>query len=85
MKSANLLAGSQLWNEGATNIVVTEFAPNVWSHQGMSSYNVPPIGSPSEIRGTTEPLSQGAIRIVDSILNARVPEAAILRDLEEGF
>jgi hypothetical protein len=41
--------------------------------------------APSEGVSPSHPLSEGAVRIGDSLLNARVPEVAILRDATEDF
>ena len=39
----------------------------------------------TENASPSHPLSEGAVRVGDSLLNARVPEAAILRDTSEDF
>jgi hypothetical protein len=40
---------------------------------------------PSENTEPSHPLSEGAVRVGNSLLSARVPEAAILRDEAEDF
>jgi hypothetical protein len=41
--------------------------------------------APTEDIAPSHPLSEGAVRVGDSLLNARVPEAAIQRDASEDF
>jgi hypothetical protein len=41
--------------------------------------------APTENVSPSHPLSEGAVRVGDSLLNARVPEAAILRDAPEDL
>jgi hypothetical protein len=41
--------------------------------------------APTESVPPSRALSEGAVRVGDSLLNARVPEAAILRDPSEDF
>lgn len=47
---------------------------------GVSSYTMP-----SENTSPSHPLNEGAVRVGNSLLSARVPESAILRDKAEDF
>lgn len=47
---------------------------------GVTSYTVP-----SENQTPSRPLDEGAVRVGNSLISARVPESAILRDRTEDF
>ena len=51
----------------------------------MPTSNVCSYTAPGENMSTCSPLSEGAIRLGNSLLTAYVPEDAILRDTTEGF
>ena len=52
---------------------------------GVTSYTVANVGLPTDTGAPSQPLSAGAVRVVNSVLNARVPENSILRDNDEDF
>ncbi len=54
--------------------------PRMLPESGVMSYTVS-----SENTAPSRPLSESAVRIGNSLLDARVPESAILRDTSEGF
>jgi len=58
---------------GGANLFVRD--PRELQECQVMSYVVP-----TENASPSHPLSEGAVRVGDSLLNARVPEAAILRD-----
>jgi hypothetical protein len=58
-------------------------ADPVWTRNGVNSYNVTPRSVPVDAPVAARPLSAATVRMMDSLLQARVPEASILRD-EEG-
>ena len=52
---------------------------------GVTSYTVANVGVPTDMGAPSQPLSAGAIRVVNSVLTARVPESSILRDSDEDY
>jgi hypothetical protein len=52
--------------------------------EGMSSVqSVTSCSIPADVASRSRPLSEGAVRVGNSLLNARVPEANFLRDHED--
>jgi len=51
----------------------------------LPTYSVMSYTVPSENAAPSHPLSEGAVRVGNSLLSARVPESAILRDKSEDF
>jgi len=49
----------------------------------LPSYSVTSYTVPSESTNTSNPLNESAVRVGNSLLDARVPESAILRDRSE--
>jgi len=58
--------------------------PSDW-REGATTYGVTSYTVPSENTSPSQPLTEGAVRVGNSLLNARVPESAILRDRSEDF
>jgi hypothetical protein len=53
--------------------------------RALPTYGVMSYTAPSENTAPSTPLNEGAVRVGNSLLNARVPESAILRDETEDF
>jgi hypothetical protein len=51
----------------------------------LTSYSVTTYTVPSESTKTSNPLNEAAVRVGNSLLDAHVPESAILRDRSEDF
>jgi hypothetical protein len=65
------------------NVIVSNLTPpdrNLTPTYSVCSYTLP-----SESAEYSVPLSERAVRLGNSLLNAAVPESAILRDGDEGF
>jgi hypothetical protein len=70
-------------NETITIIGTQNLTPsNSWE---MPTTNICTYTASEEGIGPSAPLSDGAIRLVNSILAAAIPERAILRDPNEDF
>jgi hypothetical protein len=63
---------------GVSNLAPAD--PRVLRPYGVMSYTVP-----SENTSPSLPLSEDAVQVGNSLLNARVPESAILRDKAEDL
>jgi hypothetical protein len=63
---------------GVSNLAIRD--PRTPPEYGVMSYT-----ASSENTAPSRPLSEGAVKIGNSLLDARVPESAILRDTSEDF
>ncbi len=53
--------------------------------RALPTYGVTSFTMPSENTAPSHPLNEGAVRVGNSLLSARVPESAILRDKAEDI
>jgi len=53
--------------------------------RALPSYSVTSYTVPTEGTAPSRPLNEGAVRVGNSLLNARVPESKILRDRPEDI
>ena len=83
MRTAPLQFKLPTKSESTTLIQMPDYHQGIWNMSGAFSYNVPAQIS-SGIVGF-EPLNAGTIRLMASVFNARVPEAAFLRDIDGDF
>lgn len=65
-----------------TIVGVSNLAPA--DSRELPTYSVTSYTAPSESLGPSRPLSEGAVRLGNSLLNANVPESAIRRDTSTG-
>jgi hypothetical protein len=63
---------------GVSNLTLAD--PRALPTCGVTSYTLP-----SENTAPSHPLNEDAVRVGNSLLSARVPESAILRDRAEDF
>jgi hypothetical protein len=66
-----------------TIVGVSNMAPA--DSRALPTYEVTSFTVPSENTAPSHPLNEGAVRVGNSLLSARVPESAILRDKAEEF
>ncbi len=66
-----------------TIVGVSNLAPG--DSRALPTYEVTSYTAPGENTERSHPLSEGAVRVGNSLLNARVPETAILRDRPEDL
>jgi len=74
----NVSGSTSITIVGVSNLTPAD--PRALRPYGVMSYTVP-----SENTAPSPPLSEGAVQVGNSLLNARVPESAILRDEAEDF
>lgn len=67
-----------------TVIGVSNFVPPADS-RALPTYGVTSYTVPMDSAAPSRPLSEGAVRVGNSLLTARVPESAILRDTAEDI
>jgi hypothetical protein len=64
-----------------TIVGVSNLAPA--DSRALPTYGVTSFTMPSDNPAPSHPLNEGAVRVGNSLLSARVPESAILRDRAE--
>ena len=68
---------------GSTTVTIVQVSNLPADSRELPSYSVTSYTVPSESTKASNPLNEAAVRIGNSLLNAHVPESAILRDRSE--